>query len=297
MSLPEINWPADGMIPAVVQDDESDDVLMVGFMNAEALLATHTTNQVHFWSRSRAELWHKGGTSGHVQHVRSISINCDLNSLLIRVEQVGAVCHDGYASCYYRDVMEDGSLEFNQDRLFDPRDVYGDGYGLEALTRQWWGAYVWLRDHDLEDVSSTSELLRDESAPVLHRIKDELNELAGVLDGSHTHTNQRDDFILEASQCSYWLVLAAIKAGLTWDVVRVDRAIDVQESTVGPDVAAKLLRAEAMVLGDVTSGSVMHLFRMIAESARTLNIDPRDVFEFDLADLKSKSYLSEYLAR
>src|SRR5699024_1507899 len=148
-----------------------------GFMNAEAVETTRSTGQVHFWSRSRQELWHKGGTSGHVQHVRSMAINCDNNSLLIRVEQIGAVCHDGYATCYYRDVQEDGSLEINQDRLFDPRDVYGDGYGLEALTREWWGAYEWLHDHDFSEQSGTSRILRSPETSVINRIQDELGEL------------------------------------------------------------------------------------------------------------------------
>ena len=193
--------------------------------NTEALERTRATGEVHFFSRSRNELWHKGGTSGHVQKVRSIAINCDRNSLLIRVEQVGAVCHDGYATCYYRDLLPDGTLETNQERLFDPRDVYGDGFGLAGLTRQWWGAYEYLRDTDLTAESGTSRMLRTPNANVLDRLRDELTELAGVLDGNHVHTDQRSDLLLEGSQCCYWIVVESLLQGLGWDDVRPDRAL------------------------------------------------------------------------
>lgn len=296
MSLPEINWPSDGLIPVVIQDDENEVVLMMGFMNAEALMATQTTGEVHFWSRSRQQLWHKGGGSGHVQRVRSIAINCDQNSLLIRVEQAGAVCHDGYASCYYRDVLVDGSLALNQDRLFDPRDVYGDGYGLKGLTQLWWGAYEYLQENDLAAVSGTSRLLHDANATVLPRIQDELVELAGVLNRSHVHTNQHDDAILEASQCCYWLVVAALKAGIDYDDVRPDRALDIAEASVPAEIASAVLLAEAKVLTTITAGVVMHLLQVIAESVRTIGTEPRAVIEADLAELRSRSYLADFFA-
>lgn len=296
MTLPSINWPDDGLIPVVIQDDDSDTVLMMGYMNAEALEKTRATGQVHYWSRSRQQLWHKGGGSGNVQHVRSMAINCDQNSLLIRVRQEGAVCHDGFASCYYRDVLEDGSLALNQDRLFDPRDVYGDGYGLDALTREWWGAYTWLSDHDLTEHSGTSRLLRDRESSVVGRIRDELVELAGVLDGSHVHTTQRDDAILEASQCCYWIAVESIRNNLMWADVRPDRALDVQVASVNSASASTVLKAETLSLEAITAAVANHLIRVIAEGVRTLDIDPREIIEYDLHELRDRSYLSEYFA-
>lgn len=297
MNLPPIKWPEDGLVPVVIQDDDSDVVLMIGFMNAEALQATQTVGQVHFWSRSRQELWHKGSGSGHLQHVRSIAINCEENSLLIRVKQDGAVCHDGYATCYYRDVLDDGTLAINQDRLFDPRDVYGDGFGLAGITREWWGAYEWLRDHDLSLKSGTSAVLRDSRASSLTRIQDELGELAGVLDGSHVHNNPVDDAVLEASQCCYWIAVEAIRAGVTWDDARPDRAFDVPTASIDSEIASAMLRAEATVLTSVSPGVVSHLFQVIAESVRALELDPRSIIEHDLAELRTRAYLSEYFAR
>lgn len=297
MSIDVINWPSDGLIPCVIQHDDSNAVLMMGFMNAEALERTRATGEVHFFSRSRDQLWHKGGTSGHVQKVRSIAINCDRNSLLIRVEQVGAVCHDGFATCYFRDLLPDGSLETNQERLFDPRDVYGDGFGLAGLTRQWWGAYEYLRDTDLSAVSGTSRTLRSTDATVLDRVRDELNELAGVLNGSHVHTGQGSDLLLEGSQCCYWIVVESLLRGLSWDEVRPDRALDVAEASVETSMAATILQAEARALNSFSAGVAMHLLQLVAESARTLGIDPRSLIEHDLAELRQRPYLAEYFAR
>jgi phosphoribosyl-AMP cyclohydrolase len=91
---------AAGLVAAVVQQHDSGEVLMVGWMNDEALARTLTTGRVTFWSRSREELWRKGDTSGHVQYVRSVALDCDGDALLVRVDQVGAACHTGARSCF-----------------------------------------------------------------------------------------------------------------------------------------------------------------------------------------------------
>lgn len=297
MTSDAIKWPADGLIPVVIQDDESNAVLMMAFMNAEALQKTRESGEVYFWSRSRQELWHKGGTSGHVQQVRNIAVNCDQNSLLIRVKQLGAVCHDGFITCYYRDLLPEGSLELNQERLFDPRDVYGDGLGLAGITKQWWGAYEYLRDNELTDYSGTSKTLRTPGASVITRIQGELTELAGVLDGTHLHTDQASDLLLEGSQCCYWIVVEALLQGLSWDEVRPDRALDVAQASVGPEMAAAILRAGSQALSTFSAGVAMHLLQLVAESARTIGNDPRELIERDLAELRQKPYLAAFFAR
>jgi len=93
-----------GLVPAVVQDAENGDVLMVAWMNAEALQRTQETGQAHFWSRSRRELWHKGATSGNLQIVEEIWVDCDADTLLLRVRPRGPACHTGHRSCFYRRV-------------------------------------------------------------------------------------------------------------------------------------------------------------------------------------------------
>jgi len=104
-----IRWDERGLVPAVVQDAESGKVLMLAYMNAEALRLSLQTRETHFWSRSRQELWHKGATSGHVQHIQEVRVDCDGDALLVRVVQEGVACHTGQRSCFYR-VLCDGRL-------------------------------------------------------------------------------------------------------------------------------------------------------------------------------------------
>lgn len=108
------NYNSDGLVTAIVQDASSREVLMLAWMNEEALLKTVETGEAHFWSRSRQQLWHKGATSGAVQHVREILIDCDQDAVLLLVDQEGAgACHTGRKSCFYRRVLrnpESGAL-------------------------------------------------------------------------------------------------------------------------------------------------------------------------------------------
>jgi len=114
----------EGLVPVVVQDDETGEVLMVAYMNREAWLKTIETGKATFWSRSRQSLWLKGETSGNVQMVREIRIDCDADTILLKVEQLGgAACHTGNRSCFYRK-LTDGDFVTVGERIFDPKDVY-----------------------------------------------------------------------------------------------------------------------------------------------------------------------------
>jgi phosphoribosyl-AMP cyclohydrolase len=114
-----------GLIPAIAQDAASGKVLMLAFINRESWEKTLATGEVHYWSRSRRELWHKGGTSGNVQKVKAIYVDCDNDTVLFMVEQVGgAACHTGMHSCFFRRVR-DGELVAEGEPVFDPKEVYG----------------------------------------------------------------------------------------------------------------------------------------------------------------------------
>src|SRR5258708_34363201 len=120
-----LTFDRQGIVPAVNLDVAPGDVLMVAVMNQEALQRTRETGYTHFFSRSRNTLWRKGEQSGHVQEVRDIFVNCEENSLLIRVLQHGpAACHEGYRSCYYRRLLPDDTYQVVSERLFDPAAVY-----------------------------------------------------------------------------------------------------------------------------------------------------------------------------
>jgi phosphoribosyl-AMP cyclohydrolase len=114
-----------GLVPAIIQDERTGEVLMLGFMNAFALAETQRTGEVVFFSRSRNKLWKKGESSGHVLRVHELRIDCDADALLVRVEPVGpGVCHEGYLSCFFRSIEEDGSTKVLANRTFAPEKVY-----------------------------------------------------------------------------------------------------------------------------------------------------------------------------
>jgi phosphoribosyl-AMP cyclohydrolase len=104
-----LKFNSDGLIPAIIQDNESGRVLMMAWMNRASLEATVATGRTHFWSRSRKKLWIKGESSGHIQTVKDIAFDCDGDTLLIKVDQVGAACHEGYRSCFFRSITESGT--------------------------------------------------------------------------------------------------------------------------------------------------------------------------------------------
>jgi phosphoribosyl-AMP cyclohydrolase len=114
-----------GLLPAILQDASSKEVLMLGYVNPEALAETWKSREVHFFSRSRKRLWKKGETSGHVLRLKRILVDCDADALLLLVEPVGpGVCHEGYRSCFFREVTADGSAQVIAERVFSAVDVY-----------------------------------------------------------------------------------------------------------------------------------------------------------------------------
>jgi phosphoribosyl-AMP cyclohydrolase len=102
----QLKWDERGLVTAVVQDASTNQVLMVAWMNADALQLTEETGEAHFWSRSRGELWHKGATSGNVMRVVELRVDCDADTLLLRVNPAGPACHTGATSCFYRTIQE-----------------------------------------------------------------------------------------------------------------------------------------------------------------------------------------------
>jgi len=116
-----------GLLPAIVQDAQSGEVLMVAYMNPESYAETLATGRAVYYSRSRHKLWRKGEQSGNVQRVRAVYLDCDLDTILLKVDQVGgAACHEGYQSCFYRQVTPEG-LKVVGRRVFDPEEVYPKG--------------------------------------------------------------------------------------------------------------------------------------------------------------------------
>lgn len=123
--LDEVHWDANGLIPAIAQDSVSGDVLMVAWMNREALALTAREGRAVYWSRSRQKLWRKGEESGHVQQLRELRLDCDSDVIVLKVEQIGGVaCHTGRRSCFFR-VLRDGEWHTVDPVLKDPASIYG----------------------------------------------------------------------------------------------------------------------------------------------------------------------------
>jgi phosphoribosyl-AMP cyclohydrolase len=131
-STPDFGRGIDGLLPAIAQDSETGEVLMMAWMNREVWEETLHTGRVVYWSRSRQSPWRKGETSGHVQRLVSARVDCDADAILLQVTQQGAACHEGYRSCFFREIRPQGEVAVISERLVDPQAVYGRPNGLST---------------------------------------------------------------------------------------------------------------------------------------------------------------------
>jgi phosphoribosyl-AMP cyclohydrolase len=124
--IDQLKFTADGLIPAIIQEQRTGRVLMMAWMNRASLEKTLETGRTWFWSRSRQKYWMKGESSGHVQVVKDVAFDCDGDTLLVQVEQTGAACHEGYQSCFFRSVTpQPPGVRVTEPRLVDPEQTYG----------------------------------------------------------------------------------------------------------------------------------------------------------------------------
>ena len=312
-----LKFDRQGLLPAVIQDDATGEVLMVAFMNEEALSLTRETGYTHFFSRSRNTIWRKGEQSGNVQEVRDIFVNCEETSLLIKVVQHGdAACHTGYRSCYFRRLLPDDGYEFVAERVFDPDIVYGsmraesqdegalpiaidylstnEQQKLESELHQLYGVYQYLRDNDMSEESNTSRLLQERSHGYLvARLADELEELAGVQSGEHVHADRVDDTILEGSQVGYWLMLLAATDNLRYDDFMPHASILSGYREHYGESKAIEQRQDCLNLLSVHQPTTLvqglHLgFALIGRTCAEAGISPLAPAEYDLGQMRRK---------
>ena len=122
--IKKLKFNEEGLIPAIVQEESTGQVVMMAWMNKASLISTIETGKTHFWSRSRQKYWMKGESSGHTQQVKSIAFDCDGDTLLIQAEQLGAACHEGYKSCFFRAINQVGDFDITEERLVNPDEIY-----------------------------------------------------------------------------------------------------------------------------------------------------------------------------
>ncbi len=167
----QLKFDEKGLIPAITRD-ESGEVLMMAYMNAEAVGKTVETGRVHYYSRSRGKLWMKGESSGHLQHVREIRFDCDADCLLITIEQVGAACHTGQRSCFYR-VAEAEGARVEGEKLVDAASIYAQKDILDALYH-----VVQERRQNPAEKSYVASLFAKGLDKILGKIGEEATEVA-----------------------------------------------------------------------------------------------------------------------
>ncbi|WP_408956085.1 bifunctional phosphoribosyl-AMP cyclohydrolase/phosphoribosyl-ATP diphosphatase HisIE [Natroniella sp. ANB-PHB2] len=171
MSLSKLKFNDDGLIPAIVQDVETDEVLMMAYMNEKAVKNTIKTGRTCFWSRSRQELWWKGETSGNIQLVEEIKFDCDGDTLLLKVKQTGEACHTGHKSCFYRGIKRQEGGESR----FDPEDIYKDALDTEVLEELY--QVIKDRKENPKEGSYTSSLYQHGINAFLKKIGEEATEI------------------------------------------------------------------------------------------------------------------------
>jgi len=167
--LDSVAFGTDGLLPAIVQDAESGEILMLAYMNREALEKTLETGKSHFWSRSRNALWRKGETSGHEQTVKEIRVDCDGDTLLIKVEQQGVACHTGARSCFYRTLKDSTVAEANAEMTFPSQD-------RSAILQRVHDVIMERKKHPKED-SYTCKLFSAGQEKILKKIGEEATEV------------------------------------------------------------------------------------------------------------------------
>jgi len=198
----EIRWNADGLVPAIVQDALSKEVLMLAYMNEESLKKSLETGTTWFWSRSRGELWNKGATSGHTQEIVSLHYDCDGDTLLVKVKQKGPACHTGAYSCFYRNANEDlpGDAEVRQ------ADRFAALSNLEATIAQ--------REAERPEGSYTTYLFEKGLDKILKKIGEEAAEV--IIGGKN---NDRREISSEAADLIFHLMVLLRQQGIPLDDV------------------------------------------------------------------------------
>ncbi|MFV9510596.1 bifunctional phosphoribosyl-AMP cyclohydrolase/phosphoribosyl-ATP diphosphatase HisIE [Tepidibacillus sp. LV47] len=179
IDLSQIKWNEQGLLPAVIQDVQTKQVLMVAYMNEESLKKTLESGETWFWSRSRQELWHKGATSGHIQKVKELRLDCDQDTLLVLVEQIGVACHTGSYTC------------FQEEKEHEPSKI------LEELAN-----LILKRDQERPEGSYTTYLFEQGTDKILKKIGEETSEVIIA-----TKNENRQEIINEASDLLYHLLV------------------------------------------------------------------------------------------
>ncbi len=202
--IDKIKFDQQGLVPAIIQDSRSGQVLMMAYMNKESLQKTIATGQTWFYSRSRQQLWMKGETSGHIQKVKDIFYDCDQDSLLVQVEQIGAACHTGHYSCFYRNAegQEVEPIVFDPGRVYSPRASAAVLYELYDVIAD--------RKEKMPAGSYTSYLFEKGLDKILKKVGEENAEVIIA-----AKNRSREEVVYETSDLFYHLLVLLVEQGVS----------------------------------------------------------------------------------
>ncbi|NSW82906.1 MAG: bifunctional phosphoribosyl-AMP cyclohydrolase/phosphoribosyl-ATP diphosphatase HisIE [Syntrophothermus sp.] len=202
--IEQLKFDEKGLIPAIIQDEKTQQVLMLAYMNRESLLKTLESGYTWFYSRSRQCLWMKGESSGNIQRVKNIYYDCDRDSLLITVDQEGAACHTGHYSCFYRDW--DGTLV--SPRLFDPEEVYPRRPGTPSILFELYEV-IQARQRLRPEGSYTSYLFNEGQDKILKKVGEESTEVVIA-----SKNNSEEQLVYELADLMYHLLVLMVYHGV-----------------------------------------------------------------------------------
>jgi len=206
--IEQIKFDANGLVPAIAQSFRNKEVLMLAYMNREALEKTLETGQAHYYSRSRQELWHKGATSGHFQNVKNIRYDCDGDTILLLVDQIGAACHTGNRSCFFRTMKQDSACVQNE--MQADVSIADEENGIGEALMHAYNVIVDRRDNPKEG-SYTNYLFEKGLCKVLKKVGEEATEtVIAAMNGD------KDELALETADLLYHLSVMLVQSGLSW---------------------------------------------------------------------------------
>ncbi|MCX7749411.1 MAG: bifunctional phosphoribosyl-AMP cyclohydrolase/phosphoribosyl-ATP diphosphatase HisIE [Clostridia bacterium] len=205
--IKDLKFDENGLIPVIVQDYKTNQVLMMAYMNQEAFHKSMETGRMHYYSRSRKKLWLKGETSGHFQNIKSISTDCDSDALLAKVEQIEAACHTGHYSCFYRDIEKEGLKETSKP-VFDAEKVYQDD---SKILKEVYDVIVDRTIHPKEG-SYTNYLFEKGLDKILKKVGEETAEVIIA-----AKNKSKEEIQYEISDLMYHLMVLMVERGVSLD--------------------------------------------------------------------------------